>query len=105
MKIKEGRSITLLLALMLVLMNLFAVPAWAAPVGVAIDATNFPDANFRNYVSENFDKDNNHTLSQDELNAVTKIDVNTKNITSLRGVEHFTGLTKLVCNESVRFFL
>ena len=100
MKIKEGRSITLLLALMLVLMNLFAVPAWAAPVGVAIDATNFPDANFRNYVSENFDKDNNHTLSQDELNAVTKIDVNTKNITSLRGVEHFTGLTKLVCKHN-----
>lgn len=33
-----------------------------APEQVAIDETNFPDENFRSYVSENFDKDNDGIL-------------------------------------------
>ena len=57
--------------MMLILMNLFAVPAWAAPGDVEINNKNFPDANFRSYVSTNFDKDNNGVLSQGELDVVT----------------------------------
>ena len=100
MKIKEGKSITLLLAMMLILMNLFAVPAWAAPGDVAINEANFPDANFRSYVSTNFDKDSNGVLSQGELDAVKDISVNEKNITTLKGVEHFANLLHLYCDSN-----
>ena len=98
MKRIEGKSITLLLVMMLILMNLFAVPAWAAPGDVAINEANFPDATFRSYVSTNFDKDSNGVLSQGELDAVKEIDVNEKNITTLKGVEDFVKLEKLQCN-------
>lgn len=99
MKRKEGRSITLLLSLMLIFMNLFAVPAWAAPEDVAIDETNFPDANFRTFVSTK-DTDSDGFLSQSELDAVTVIDVYGKNITNLKGLELFKNLDTLRCSNN-----
>ena len=73
-----------------------------AAEGVAIDATNFPDAKFREYVTTNFDTDGNGKLSQEECNAVTQIDVKGNSsidggITSLKGVENFTKLAALYC--------
>ena len=72
---------------------------------VPIDEANFPDVNFRNYVSRNFDKDNDGNLSQDECNEVTKIDVSSTpkikeqdKVKSLKGIEHFTVLTELNCS-------
>ncbi|MBQ9398848.1 MAG: hypothetical protein IJU08_10200 [Bacteroidales bacterium] len=62
-----------------------------------IGPMSFPDANFRAYVFENFDTDQNGLLSQAECDAVTEIFVYTHNISSLKGVGLFSNLTKLSC--------
>ena len=61
---------------------------------VAIDETNFPDANFREFVKR-YDTDKNGSFSQAELDAVTEIDVSNKGIQSLKGIEYFTALESL----------
>ena len=74
--------------------------------GIAIDATNFPDENFREYVSSNCDTDKDTYLSDDEIAAVTSIDVSWKQkITSLEGIEYFTALTELRCYDNQLTFL
>ena len=57
----------------------------------------FPDANFRSYISENFDLNSDGYLSWAERNAVTRIDVANKSITSLVGLKHFPELVSLYC--------
>ena len=66
--------------------------AEAANGDVAVNATNFPDSNFRAYVSENIDTDGNGVLSSSECEAVIQMNVAVREITSLKGVEFFTGL-------------
>ena len=60
--------------------------------------TAFPDVNFRDYVFRNFDTDRNGVMSENEYNAVTAIEVNTDNITTLSGIEHFVNLQVLKCS-------
>ena len=72
----------------------------AAPGDVAINKDNFPDDNFREYVKTKFDTDKNGILSQAELDAVTGIDVEDKEITTLQGIEYFTGLMGLDCSKN-----
>ncbi|MDR2361018.1 MAG: hypothetical protein LBD85_07095, partial [Oscillospiraceae bacterium] len=49
----------------------------------------FPDENFRSYlISQTYGKD--HFLTKEEIAAVTVIDVSSKSIASLQGIEHFT---------------
>ncbi len=94
--LKQGRRIiSIALVFMLVLTLVPAVPAYAA--SVAIDAANFPDEIFRGYVKSNFDTDNDSSLSDAELAAVTEINVNDLEIADIKGVEHFKALTKLWC--------
>ena len=69
----------------------------AVAESVAIDATNFPDEIFRQYVVDSFDKDGDGVLSAEEIAAVTKIDVDDKGISDLTGIEHFTVLNYLHC--------
>ena len=69
----------------------------SARAQVTINTSKFPDANFRSFVSTNYDTDKNGTLSKKELEAVTDMPLTNKNISSLRGVEHFTKLKKLYC--------
>jgi Leucine-rich repeat (LRR) protein len=64
---------------------------------IAIDATNFPDPIFREYVSENFDTNNSGYLSTQEAAAVTSIEVLLMSITDLTGIEYFTNLEYLNC--------
>ena len=70
---------------------------YAGIFAVYINATNFPDAAFRNYVGD-FDQNSNGYLTEDEIAYVTQIIVPSMNITSLKGIEHFTALTYLECN-------
>ena len=64
--------------------------------GIAINATNFPDANFRGYVAgTTIDKDKDGYLSDEEIAAVTSISVGSKSIKNLKGIEHFTALQQL----------
>ena len=51
-------------------------------------------------MSTEFDENNDATLSQEELDAVTNIDVRSKGITTLKGVEHFTNLRLLHCGSN-----
>ena len=67
--------------------------------GVAIDNTNFPDANFRTIV-KNFDTNKDGNLSDTEIAAVEKIYCTKKGITNLKGIEYFTALKKLKCFEN-----
>lgn len=62
---------------------------------IKINASTFPDANFRSYVSSMFDKDNSGGLSSSEISAAKEINVSGKNITQLNGLQYFTSLTKL----------
>ena len=76
------------------------LPAAAQAEGVTIDETNFPDAAFREYVS-NFDLDPDNVLSPDEIKAVTIMLLVNCDITSLKGIEYFTALTYLYCPYNV----
>jgi hypothetical protein len=74
--------------------------SYAVPSGdVAINSTNFPDANFRTYVSQ-FDKDNSGGLSTSEISAVTEIDCSSKSISDLTGISYFTALKTLNCKDN-----
>lgn len=69
-----------------------------AGTDIAINETNFPDANFRSYISNNIDTDNNGELSQAEIDAVTVLQVPKMGITDLTGIEFFSNLEELYCN-------
>ena len=76
----------------------FTLNVKVAPEGsIGIDASNFPDPNFRAYVKAKFDKDNDNFLSESERNAVKEITVNSKNITTLEGISYFPNLETLKC--------
>ena len=57
----------------------------------------FSDDNFKAYCVDKFDLNEDGEISINEASIVTKIDVNTDNITSLGGIEHFTNLETLWC--------
>ena len=87
------RLLSILLLCCMVL-TLLPTVAFAAD-GVDIDETTFPDANFRQYVKDKFDKDKNNVLSADEIAAVKDIRPAYRDISSLTGVEHFNNLERL----------
>ena len=55
-----------------------------------INATNFPDEVFREYISENFDTDSDGYLDDDENSSITTIEISGKGLTDISGVENFT---------------
>ena len=75
-----------------------SLTSYRNPDDVEINEESFPDKNFRDIVSESYDKDGNGYLSKAELNAVTVIILQGRNITDLKGIEYFTALTKLYCD-------
>ena len=99
MKTKTKRILSIALCLALALTLLPAAPAHAAG-DVAINATNFPDANFRAYISENKDTNGNKKLSKSEIAAVTEINCEERSIASPKGIESFTALTRLYCGKN-----
>ena len=77
-----------------------SVSTQAEEDAVAIDATNFPDEAFRQYVADNFDKDKDGALNQTERNAVKEIRINNSGCTSLQGLKYFSQLTDLLCGNN-----
>ena len=72
---------------------------------VEINETNFPDANFREFIKENFDTDGDGVLSAEEIAAVTSIILSedgmhgiTTVVSDLKGIEYFTELETLNCS-------
>ena len=94
------KLLTALLALCAALCLLPALALAEGAADVAIDPTNFPDANFRAYVAKNFDTDNDDCLTPTELAAVKSMSLIGKSIGDLTGIEHFTALTKLLCQKN-----
>ena len=82
--------------------NAGTVPPVTPPSGggdsIAINASNFPDPDFRTYVKAEFDKDNNNSLSESERNAATVINVKDKLMENLEGIEFFPNLKELDCS-------
>ena len=82
------------------LLSLFALltatTAWA---DVEINETNFPDEIFRNWIlSQKYGKDG--VLTDKEIAGVDSIGVSEMDIQSLKGIEYFTELTILICNNN-----
>ena len=75
--------------------NLVLVNYEGEPV-LPIDETNFPDANFRNWLfAQDYGKDG--YLSDAEIAGVMIIDLSDKEIVNLQGIEFFTALSELYC--------
>ena len=83
--------------LALLLAAIILLPSRAMAADVAINSTNFPDATFRKYVSNNFDKNGDGKLSDSEQEAVDTITLINKGVTSLKGIEYFPNLETLEC--------
>ena len=63
--------------------------------GVDINAENFPDENFRNWLlSQSYGADG--VIAENEITAISKIDANSCGLVDLTGIEHFTLLTELI---------
>lgn len=73
---------------------------------IPIDEEHFPDANFRTCFSGNWaDKDENGILSESELVYIKSLRLENKGITDLSGIEYFTNLQELYCNDNDLTFL
>ena len=74
----------------------------AVPEGyIAINETNFPDPNFRDYMARNWDQNNDKYFSPSEIAAVKGITCDNlwegQPIKSLKGIEYFTEIWELTC--------
>ncbi len=71
---------------------------------VVFNTTNFPDANFRQYLMDNFPDKGftalDDTISSDNINTITSINCQSKNISNLKGIEYFTNLNYLNCSRN-----
>ena len=68
--------------------------------GIAINETNFPDENFRNWIlSQEYGQDG--VLTDEEIAEVTYIGVSYQNISNLKGIEYFTALKNLYVSSGI----
>ena len=89
-----------ILIITLVLLAVLTASSALAAEGVKINATNFPDAAFRSFVTTEYDKDKNGTLSQKEVDWVDLMNVTGKGIKNLTGIAHFPNLKSLYCGQN-----
>ena len=81
---------------LLAMVTIMTIPLQIRADDIPINDTNFPDANFRNWVlTQSYGKDG--VLTNDEIAGVTTILVERLSITDLKGIEYFTALTRLYC--------
>jgi Leucine-rich repeat (LRR) protein len=78
----------------LLLLMTVVVTSFAATADVAINSTNFPDANFRAFLKSKYSLS---YITTSQLNACTELVMNSLDIADLTGIEYFTQLTKLDC--------
>ena len=71
---------------------------------VYINDTNFPDANFRDYLlskTTTYTTDGSDKYyTQEQINSIVSINCSEKNIESLKGIEYFTALEQLYCENN-----
>lgn len=66
--------------------------------GIKINEDNFRDENFRKYIIGSFDLNGDGYLDSDEIKKVNEIDISSRDVYYLDGIEHFTELTRLNCS-------
>ncbi|MBQ9646577.1 MAG: hypothetical protein IJV24_09560 [Prevotella sp.] len=67
--------------------------------GVGINEYNFPDERFRRYLlSQSYGRDS--LLTDDEIAAITKLDISGKSIVSLEGIHYLNNLSDLNCSSN-----
>lgn len=103
MKMKKTKILGLVLALIMFFTNLpFGSGIVHAETGDIEIEISFPDTDFKNYVSDNFDEDDDGYLNQEEIREATSIDlsfVSGEFIKDLKGIEFLTSLEYLTCSE------
>lgn len=99
MKIKSKINLIMVFLAVLLCLSFIPMTTFAEPGDVAIDATNFPDAKFRTIV-KTYDKNNDNFLQQSEIQDVKIFIAYDKNISNLKGIEHFTAITGLDCSKN-----
>lgn len=66
----------------------------------AIPVLNIPDPNFKAYLVANYDQNNDNEISLFEIEKLTYLTVSSLSIASLEGIEHFTNLQSLSCDNN-----
>ncbi|MBM6916387.1 InlB B-repeat-containing protein, partial [Gemmiger formicilis] len=92
------KTLCAVLAAALLALTLLPAGVLAAGADLEISAQNFPDANFRAWLTNPANLNGagaDGSLSAEELAAVTKLDLSGQNIADLTGIEHFTALESL----------
>ncbi len=79
---------------------LLAAACAAALAEVPVDEGHFPDAVFRKYVSDSFDKDGNGSLDEAEVTAAKEVILYNKDVQSMEGVKLLTNLRYLSCSSN-----
>lgn len=100
--IKRFISFLTMLSMTLILLNGGGIPisVSAAADDIAINETNFPDENFRQYVKDEIDKNKDDVLAWDEWISVGVIDCKEKSIADFTGIGYFTSLMTLDCSKN-----
>lgn len=84
----------------LLLLTLAAVAQNISAQNIAINATNFPNANFRAWLMDSNNINGagvDGVLTPEEIAGIKEISVTSKSIPDLTGIEHFTALEELRC--------
>lgn len=88
-----------IIVMAVLVLTLIAALLYNVRSNIRISKTNFPDKNFRRYVSDYFDLNGDNYLSEADLNSYPEtIDVSGKSISDLKGIEYFTNLISLDCS-------
>ena len=66
----------------------------------AIPVLDIPDPNFKAYLVTNYDQNSDNEISQSEIEKVTYLTLTGLSIASLEGIEHFTNLKSLSCDNN-----
>lgn len=69
-------------------------------IEIAIDDTNFPDDNFRDYILKSIDTDHDNKLNSREISETTYIYVDGLDISDLKGINIFQNLVYLSANDN-----
>lgn len=82
---------------------LYPVKTFECKIDHSKDNIVFEDANFKAYMVSRHDYDNDGEISYEEALYVTKIEVNTDNISSIAGIEYMPNLQHLTCRGSLKY--
>ena len=87
------------LFLLLSLFFTLAGQGYAADGDIPIDEAHFPDENFRNYLIR-VENGGNSVFSKSKIEEITLISCYNNDIADLTGIEYFTALEKLYCQDN-----